>query len=109
VAKAYLERAGDAAELVISAPPLNLLDGQMIGGLEAALAEVGALARSGAARAMLLRAEGRLFCAPRSCSSRTARSRPGSEAAPGPGRRRGSRPRAGTPARKPPAPRRPPR
>jgi enoyl-CoA hydratase/carnithine racemase len=63
VAKAYLERVGDVAELVISAPPLNLLDGQMIGDLEAALDEAGTLARSGAARAVLLRAEGRVLCA----------------------------------------------
>jgi enoyl-CoA hydratase/carnithine racemase len=69
VAKAYLERVGDVAELVISAPPLNLLDGQMIGDLEAALDEAGTLARSGAARAVLLRAEGRVLSPASTCTS----------------------------------------
>ena len=61
--KAHVSRTGDVAELVISAPPLNLFDSQLIGDLEAALAEVGALTREGAARAVLLRAEGKVFCA----------------------------------------------
>ena len=39
MAKVCLERAGDAAELVISAPPLNLFDSQLAAGLESALAE----------------------------------------------------------------------
>jgi len=66
VAKAYLERAGDVAELVISAPPLNLFDRQLAADLESALAEVTALCRpgaEGAARAVLLRAQGQVFCA----------------------------------------------
>ena len=63
MAKAYVQRTGEVAELVISAPPLNLFDGLMIGDLEAALSEIGALAREGAARAVLLRAEGKVFCA----------------------------------------------
>ncbi len=68
MAKVYLERAGDVVELVISAPPLNLFDSQLAVDLESALAEVTALcrprsARDGAARAVLLRAEGTVFCA----------------------------------------------
>ena len=52
MAKAQVSRAGDVAELVISAPPLNLFDSQLITDLEAALDELGALirARTGAAR-----------------------------------------------------------
>jgi enoyl-CoA hydratase/carnithine racemase len=60
--KVYVTRAGDVAELVISAPPLNLFDGQLSADLESALDEVGALTREGAARAVLLRAEGKVFC-----------------------------------------------
>jgi enoyl-CoA hydratase/carnithine racemase len=63
MAKARVSRAGDVAELVISAPPLNLFDGQLIADLVAALDELAALAREGAARAVLLRAEGKVFCA----------------------------------------------
>jgi enoyl-CoA hydratase/carnithine racemase len=63
MAKARVSRTGDVAELVISAPPLNLFDGQMIADLAAALDELAALAREGAARAVLLRAEGTVFCA----------------------------------------------
>ena len=63
MAKARVSRAGDVAELVISAPPLNLFDGQMIANLVAALDELAALAREGTARAVLLRAEGKVFCA----------------------------------------------
>ena len=63
MAKAYVMRTGDVAELVISAPPLNLFDGQLAADLESALDEVAALIRDGAARAVLLRAEGKVFCA----------------------------------------------
>jgi enoyl-CoA hydratase/carnithine racemase len=68
MAKASVTRTGDVAELVISAPPLNLFDGQMVSDLEAALNEIGTLtggggAREGAARAVLIRAEGTVFCA----------------------------------------------
>jgi enoyl-CoA hydratase/carnithine racemase len=63
MAKAYVSRTGDVAELVISAPPLNLFDGDLVGDLESALTELGALTREGAARAVLLRAEGKVFCA----------------------------------------------
>jgi enoyl-CoA hydratase/carnithine racemase len=62
MAKVYVQRVGDVAELVISAPPLNLFDGQLTADLESALDEVGALAREGAARAVLLRADGKVFC-----------------------------------------------
>ena len=61
--KASVSLTGAVAELVISAPPLNLFDAAMITGLESAVAEVGTLARAGDARAMLLRAEGKVFCA----------------------------------------------
>ena len=63
MAKAQVSSAGDVAELVISAPPLNLFDGQLITDLETALDELGALIRTRAARAVLLRAEGKVFCA----------------------------------------------
>ena len=63
MAKVYVGRTGDVAELVISAPPLNLFDGELATDLESALDEVAALIREGAARAVLLRAEGKVFCA----------------------------------------------
>ena len=62
MAKVYVERTGDVAELVISAPPLNLFDGELAADLESALDEVATLIRDGAARAVLLRAEGKVFC-----------------------------------------------
>jgi enoyl-CoA hydratase/carnithine racemase len=61
--KVSVDQNGNVAELVISAPPLNLFDGQLIGDLESALAEVAALTRAGTARAVLVRAEGKVFCA----------------------------------------------
>ena len=61
--KVYVTRTADVAELVISAPPLNLFDGGLAADLESALDEVAALARGGAARAVPLRAEGKVFCA----------------------------------------------
>src|SRR6266566_1054355 len=63
MAKAQMSQAGAVAELVISAPPLNLFDGQLITDLEAALDELDAPTRAGTARAVLLRAEGKVFCA----------------------------------------------
>jgi enoyl-CoA hydratase/carnithine racemase len=96
MAKAYVTRTGDVAELVISAPPLNLFDGQLASDLEDALDEVIAQCWPGGttppdpparawpggtppresplpgepvppdprwARAVLLRAEGKVFCA----------------------------------------------
>jgi len=61
--KAYVRRTADVAELVISAPPLNLFDGQLAADLESALDEVTALTRDMSVRAVLLRAEGQVFCA----------------------------------------------
>jgi enoyl-CoA hydratase/carnithine racemase len=61
--KASVSPTGDVAELVISAPPLNLFDAALIGDLESALAELSTLTRDGAVRAVLLRAEGKVFCA----------------------------------------------
>ena len=50
MAKAYVRRAGDVAELVISAPPLSLFDGHLAADLASALDEVTALTRGGAAQ-----------------------------------------------------------
>jgi enoyl-CoA hydratase/carnithine racemase len=80
--KAYVTRTGDVAELVISAPPLNLFDAQLVTDLENAVDEVIAQCWPGGttprnaplpgepippeprwARAVLLRAEGKVFCA----------------------------------------------
>jgi enoyl-CoA hydratase/carnithine racemase len=80
--KAYVTRTGDVAELVISAPPLNLFDGQLVTDLEDAVDEIIAQCWPGGktprnppvpgeplppeprwARAVLLRAEGKVFCA----------------------------------------------
>jgi enoyl-CoA hydratase/carnithine racemase len=78
MAKVYVTRTGDVAELVISAPPLNLFDRQLATDLEDALNEVIAQCWPGGttpresplpgedprwARAVLLRAEGKVFCA----------------------------------------------
>jgi enoyl-CoA hydratase/carnithine racemase len=82
MAKAYVTRTGDVAELVISAPPLNLFDAQLATDLEDALDEIIAQCWPGGttpgkppipgepippeprwARAVLLRAEGKVFCA----------------------------------------------
>jgi enoyl-CoA hydratase/carnithine racemase len=82
MAKVYVTRTGDVAELVISAPPLNLFDSQLATDLENALDEVIAQCWPGGttpgesplpggpippdprwARAVLLRAEGKVFCA----------------------------------------------
>jgi enoyl-CoA hydratase/carnithine racemase len=82
MAKVYVTRTGDVAELVISAPPLNLFDRQLATDLEDALDEVIAQCWPGGttpresslpgepippdprwARAVLLRAEGKVFCA----------------------------------------------
>jgi len=61
--KARVETVGEVAELVISAPPLNLVDAQMIGDFESALAELAEDAHAGTIRAALIRAEGTVFCA----------------------------------------------
>jgi enoyl-CoA hydratase/carnithine racemase len=63
VTKAFVELTGETAELIISAPPLNLFDLQTAADVEAALAEIGALVRDGRARAVILRADGDVFCA----------------------------------------------
>jgi enoyl-CoA hydratase/carnithine racemase len=80
--KAYVTRTGEVAELVISAPPLNLFDAQLATDLEDAFDELIAQCWPGGttpqnpalpgepfpadprwARAVLLRAEGKVFCA----------------------------------------------
>lgn len=62
MAKAYVSRTGALAELVISAPPLNLFDGELAADLASALDELTALTTGGTARAVLVRAEGKVFC-----------------------------------------------
>jgi len=54
-----LERDGDVAELILDAPPLNLFDAAVFDALEAALAEV----EAALPRALLVRAEGKVFSA----------------------------------------------
>lgn len=56
-----LERG--VAELTIDGPPLNLFDAEMTADVEAAIAEVTASVREHRARAMVLRAAGKVFCA----------------------------------------------
>jgi enoyl-CoA hydratase/carnithine racemase len=60
--KARVDRDGGVAELVLAAPPLNLFDATMIGDLEVAGEEVRELAERREARAVLVRAEGKVFC-----------------------------------------------
>ena len=55
VSKAFVELTGDIAEVIISAPPLNLFDLTTTADVEVALAETGALVRDGRARAVILR------------------------------------------------------
>lgn len=62
MAKAVVRRRGAVAELVLDAPPLNLFDAVMVADVEAAIAEIGALVRAGECRAMVLRADGTVFC-----------------------------------------------
>jgi enoyl-CoA hydratase/carnithine racemase len=54
-----LERQGPLAVLTVDRPPLNLWDGELFAGLEAAIGRL----RDEPARALLLRAEGRVFTA----------------------------------------------
>lgn len=54
-----LERDGDVAELILDAPPLNLFDAAVFDALESTVAEVEATPP----RALLLRAEGKVFSA----------------------------------------------
>ena len=54
---------GTVAEIVLHNPPLNLMDQPLIAELESALDQVGAWVVDGRCRALLLRAEGRVFCA----------------------------------------------
>jgi enoyl-CoA hydratase/carnithine racemase len=54
-----LERDGDVAELILDAPPLNLFDAAVFDALEAAIAEV----EAAPPRALLVRAEGKVFSA----------------------------------------------
>ncbi len=93
--KAYVTRTGDVAELVISAPPLNLFDSQLATDLEDALDEIIAQCWPGGttpltpplpgrappadprwARAVLVRAEGKVFCAGWTCTSSRAWGQP---------------------------------
>ena len=60
---AAVQLDGAVAELVLDGPPLNLFDSAMTGEVEAAVADIGRLVRDGSVRAVLLRAEGKVFCA----------------------------------------------
>jgi enoyl-CoA hydratase len=55
--------SGTVAEFVLDHPPLNLVDLEVIGELEGALAKVAEWVQEGSCRAFVLRAEGRFFCA----------------------------------------------
>ena len=57
MAKVRYERAGEIGLLVVDAPPLNLFDDELIGDLVAALDK----AEADAPRALVVRAEGRVF------------------------------------------------
>ncbi len=57
--KARIDMIGDVAELVLDGPPLNLFDGQMIADVATAVRSL----RGSGARAVLVRAEGKVFCA----------------------------------------------
>lgn len=61
--KARLDQVGDVGEIVICAPPLNLIDSELVGDLEDALAGAASRVSGGGVRAVLLRAEGKVFCA----------------------------------------------
>lgn len=62
MSKAVVRQKGLVAELVLTAPPLNLFDASMVAAVERALDDIAALIRAGEARAMMLRAEGKVFC-----------------------------------------------
>jgi enoyl-CoA hydratase/carnithine racemase len=61
--KATVSHDGGLAEIIIDAPPLNLFDAAMVRDLEVAIAEVVRLVETRDARALLIRAEGKVFCA----------------------------------------------
>lgn len=61
--RASVELTDSVAELVLRNPPLNLVDHGMIDDLERALEEVAERIRQGTCRALILRADGRIFCA----------------------------------------------
>jgi enoyl-CoA hydratase/carnithine racemase len=60
--KVRVNRRDTVAEIVLDGPPLNLFDEQMNLDLEAAVDEAGAAIAAGDVRAVLLRAEGKVFC-----------------------------------------------
>jgi enoyl-CoA hydratase/carnithine racemase len=61
--KARLDRHDLVTELVIDSPPLNLFDQAMTGDLERAVDGIIDLVDRGETRAVLVRAEGKVFCA----------------------------------------------
>jgi enoyl-CoA hydratase/carnithine racemase len=63
VSLAHLDTAHAVAELILDNPPLNLVDLDVVRGIEEALGEVARWAADGSCRALILRAEGRIFCA----------------------------------------------
>jgi enoyl-CoA hydratase/carnithine racemase len=62
MAKVRLEQRDAVTEVVIDAPKLNLFDLEMVADLEVALEEVRALTQARETRAVLVRAEGKVFC-----------------------------------------------
>ncbi|SHN40057.1 enoyl-CoA hydratase/isomerase family protein [Cryptosporangium aurantiacum] len=60
--KVRLDQRGDVAEIVLDAPPLNLFDLALVADFERVLDELVPKAESGAVRAVLVRAEGKVFC-----------------------------------------------
>jgi enoyl-CoA hydratase len=62
VAKVRVERRGAVAEVVLDGPPLNLFDDPMTEDLEAAIDEVQAGVAAHDVRAVMFRAEGKVFC-----------------------------------------------
>jgi enoyl-CoA hydratase/carnithine racemase len=60
--KVRLEQHGTVTEVVIDAPKLNLFDVALVADMEVALEEVRAMTAAGETRAVLVRAEGKVFC-----------------------------------------------
>ena len=62
MSKVRLDRTGAVGEIVVAAPPLNLFDAMVVADMHRCLAEARTAALAGELRAVLLRAEGRVFC-----------------------------------------------
>jgi len=62
MSKVRLDRTGAVGEIVIAAPPLNLFDATVVADMKQALTDARIAAEAGDLRAVLLRADGRVFC-----------------------------------------------